>query len=135
MTNARELSNRLAELLQRERHALAAFLLALADFDRQRLWRDLGHASLFNFLRRDLGLSTGAAFYRKTAAELVQEFPEVVEPLEDGKLCLTTVVELGKVLTPRICPSSFRASSTCQSRRRRKLRSRSSRRLLRSEWW
>ncbi len=48
MTNARELSNRLAELLRQEHHAFADFLVALADFDRRRLWRDLGYVSLFS---------------------------------------------------------------------------------------
>jgi hypothetical protein len=112
--NARDLSNRLAELLRNERQALADFLVALADFDQQRLWRHLGHASLFNFLRRELGLSTGSAFYRKTAAEIVQKFPEVIQPLREGKLCLTTVVELSKVLTREnlreVLPRFFNAS-------------------------
>jgi hypothetical protein len=54
---------------------MADFLVALADFDRRRLWVELGYSSLFSFLHRELGLSKGAAFYRKTAAELVQRFP------------------------------------------------------------
>src|SRR6266568_5158364 len=99
MTNARELSNRLAELLHQEHHALAEFILALADFDRERRWLELGHASLFNFLHHELGLSKGAAYYRMTAARLVQRHPEIVEPLRDGRLCLTNVVELSKVRT------------------------------------
>jgi 5-methylcytosine-specific restriction endonuclease McrA len=97
--NARELSNRLAELLRKERQALAEFLVALADFDRERRWADLGHSSLFSYLHRDLGLSKGAAFYRMTAAQLIQRHREVVEPLRDGRLCLTSMVELSKVLT------------------------------------
>ena len=100
MTSARDLSARLAELLQRERAALAEFLVALADFDTKRLWVELGHASLFYFLHRELGLSCGAAFHRKTATGLIQRFPEIVDPLRDGRLCLTSVVELAKVLTP-----------------------------------
>lgn len=100
MNNARDLTLRLAELLSREQSALADFLLALADFDRRRAWLDLGYSSLFYFLHRELGLSKGAAHYRKTAAELVQRFPEVVEPLRDGRLCITSVVELAKVITP-----------------------------------
>ncbi len=72
---------------------MADFLIALADFDRRKLWRDLGHASLFTFLRRELGLSAGAAQYRKTAAELVQKLPEVEAALRDGRLCLSTVIE------------------------------------------
>jgi hypothetical protein len=100
MSTARELTARLAELLHREHAAMADFLVALADFDRKRLWLELGHSSLFYFLHRELGLSKGAAHYRKTAAELVQRFPEVVEPLRDGRLCITSVVHLAKVLTP-----------------------------------
>jgi 5-methylcytosine-specific restriction endonuclease McrA len=78
---------------------MADFLVALADFDRRRLWLQLGHASLFAFLHRELGLSAGAAYYRKTAAELIQRLPEVVEPLRDGRLCLTSICELAKVIT------------------------------------
>ena len=100
MTTARDQTNRLAELLRRERHAMSEFLLALSDFDRQRLWLELGHASLFSFLRRELCLSAGAAQYRKTAAELVQRHPEVEAALRAGELCLSSVIELAKVLTP-----------------------------------
>lgn len=114
MTTARDLSARLADLLRSERATLADFLIALADFDRRRLWLDLGHASLFYFLHRELGLSKGAAFYRKTAAELIHRFPDVVEPLRDGRLCLTSVVELSKVLTPEnradVLPRFFQLS-------------------------
>src|SRR6266542_1386748 len=99
MNTARALTARLADLLAREHGALADFLLALADFDRRRLWVELGHASLFSFLHRELGLSKGAAHYRKVAAGLVERFPQVVEPLREGRLCITSIVELAKVLT------------------------------------
>ncbi len=100
MNTARALTARLADLLAREHGALADFLLALADFDRRRLWVDLGYSGLFMFLHRELGLSKGAAYYRKVAAELIQRVPEIVEPLRDGRLCVTSIVELAKVLTP-----------------------------------
>jgi hypothetical protein len=99
MTNARELTSRLLDLLRREQGAMGDFLVALADFDRLRLWKELGHTSLFYFLHRELKLSAGAAFYRKTAAELIQRLPDVVEPLRDGRLCLTSICELAKVIT------------------------------------
>src|SRR5205823_12146709 len=38
--------------------AMADFLVALADFNRNRSWVDLDHSSLFNFPHRELGLST-----------------------------------------------------------------------------
>ncbi len=78
---------------------MADFLVALVDFDRRRGWEPLGHANLFAFLHVELRLSRSAAFYRKCAAGLLQGFPEVIEPLRDGRLCLSTIAELAKVLT------------------------------------
>jgi hypothetical protein len=100
MSTAREATIRLADLLRREHGALADFLVALAVFHRERRWVELGYSSLFSFLVRELGLSRGAAFYRNRAAELVEKFPEIVEPLRDGRLCLSSVAELSEVLTP-----------------------------------
>jgi HNH endonuclease len=98
--DTRLLVKRLGDLLAREHAALADFLVALAKFDRERRWVELGHPSLFSFLNRELGLSKGAASYRNAAASLIQRCPEVVAPLRSGKLCLSTVVELSRVLTP-----------------------------------
>ena len=47
-------------------------------------------------------VSKGAAQYRKSAAELVQRVPEVVETIRDGRVCLSVVVELARVLTPAL---------------------------------
>ena len=99
METARALTANLASLLRREHHALAEFLVALADFDRRRLWVELGHSSLFYFLHRELRLSKGAAQYRKVAAELIQAVPGVVEPLREGRLCLTSIIEAARVVT------------------------------------
>jgi hypothetical protein len=46
--NAREWSLRIADLLRRERASVVDVLLALAEFDRLALYRQLGHASLFD---------------------------------------------------------------------------------------
>jgi hypothetical protein len=98
-SETRALTARLADLLSRERGCLADFLVTLADFDRERRWRELGYASLFDFLHRELRLSRGATFYRKSAAELLQRFPEIVEPLRDGRLCFTSILEVAKGIT------------------------------------
>jgi hypothetical protein len=100
MTTAREETSRLVDLLRREHSAMGDFLVALAKFDRERYWESLGYRSLFEFLRRELRLSAGAAQYRKTAAELVQKYPEVEPALRAGDLCLSSVIEVAKVLTP-----------------------------------
>jgi hypothetical protein len=100
MDSARALSANLVSLLRREHDALAEFLVALAVFDERRLWAELGYASLFYYLHRELRLSKGAAQYRKVAAELIQKIPAVVEPLREGRLCLTSITEAAKVVTP-----------------------------------
>ena len=93
---------------------MADFLVALAGFDERRQWLKLGHTSLFTFLHRELGLSKGASHFRKVAAELIQRFPEVVEPLRQGHLCITSIVELAKVITlenrAEVLPRFFHAS-------------------------
>ena len=115
MTTAREDTSRLADLLRGEHHALAEFLIALAAFDRERRWVELGYPSLFDFLRRELKLSAGAAQYRKTAAQLIQEYPAVEAALRDGDLCLSSVIELAKVITsdnaPDVLPRFFGKSA------------------------
>jgi hypothetical protein len=78
---------------------MADFLVALADFDRKRGWEPLGHASFFAFLHFELGLSNSAAFYRMSAARLLQRIPELVQPMGSGQLCLSTTAELAKVIT------------------------------------
>src|SRR6266704_3062747 len=57
MNSALEETTRLARLLRKEQGALADFLLALATFDRERRWLELGHSSLFYFLHREVGLA------------------------------------------------------------------------------
>lgn len=79
---------------------MSDFLLALARFDEGKLWRELGHTSLFIYLRRELGLSAGAAQHRKTAVELIHRLPAVEAALRQGRLCLSSVCELAKVVTP-----------------------------------
>jgi hypothetical protein len=112
-------SRRLAELLRREHGCLADFLVALAAFDREGAFRSLGYANLFDYLHRELGLSRGSAHYRKVAARLIGRFPEIEQPLRDGRICITGVVALAKVMTdgnraevlPRFFHRSCRSST------------------------
>jgi hypothetical protein len=99
LLEARSFHARLIDLLRVEFDSLGAFLEALAEFDRRMLFRDLGHANLFEYLHKGLKLSRGAAHYRRAAAWLVERFPEVLEPIRDGRLCFTTVAVLASVVT------------------------------------
>jgi hypothetical protein len=114
-TTARAHSARLAGLLRAEQASLADFLLALAAFDRARGWLELGYVTLHAYLVRELGLSNGAAHQRRVAAELLQRLPEVAAPLRDGRLCLSTVFEVAKVVTPEnqaeVLPRFFHRSA------------------------
>jgi 5-methylcytosine-specific restriction endonuclease McrA len=114
LSEARQASRHLAELLRREDSSRADFLVALAAFDEAEAYRRLGHASLFDYLHRELLLPRSSAHYRKVAARLLRRFPEMVEPLRDGRLCLSTVVEVDRVLTEenrdRVLPLFFRLS-------------------------
>ncbi len=97
--NARVWSLRIAELTRRESCSLVDLLLALAEFDRLAVYRQLGFANLFDFLHREIGLSRGSAYYRQVASRLVGRFPELAEPLRDGRLCMSNVPQLAKVMT------------------------------------
>jgi hypothetical protein len=99
METARALADNLSILLRREHEAMADFLVALADFDRIRGWAELRYGSLFQFLNRHLRLSLGAAQYRKVAAQVIQSVPAVVDPLRDGRLCFTSIIEVAKVVS------------------------------------
>ena len=110
---------------QRAHAARRLYAIALAEFDRERLWVKLGHASLYAFLQRELGLSNASAFYRKVAARLIQRSPGVAEPLRDGRLCIAGVAQLARVVTRRIVRRCSHNSSPCPSGRRERWRWRS----------
>jgi hypothetical protein len=99
MTPAHELTNRMRSLLRCELGAMADFLAALAEVIEKKLWRELGYASPFYFVRAEFELSAGAAYNRIVAAQLMLSFAEVEPALRSGKLNLSTVTVLAKVLT------------------------------------
>jgi hypothetical protein len=92
------LTRRLVEIRKQERRLLVEFLRYLAELDRRRTVVAQGFPSLFAFCTDFLGLSKASAFRRTTAARLLARFPLVGECLADGRLNLTTLVELRDVL-------------------------------------
>jgi 5-methylcytosine-specific restriction endonuclease McrA len=114
MTTAREQTNELASMLQRERGGLVDFLIAFSDFHAKQRWRELEYASAFAYLRGELKLSEGAAYNRIVAAELIHGVPEVAAALLSGALCFSTVTQVAKVVTPEnkveLLPRFFRLS-------------------------
>src|SRR5215471_11949241 len=88
--SAHDLVTQLRQSLGRERHALADFILALAELDRRRLYVALGYSSAWQFCCRALGLSETATHYRLLAARQVQKQPALADQIREGRLCITT---------------------------------------------
>jgi uncharacterized low-complexity protein len=99
LLEARQILHHHLNLVRTERSCLADLLLSVGDFEHRGLHRVLGHAGIFDYLHRDLGMSRGMAHYRMVASRLLRRFPEVEKPVRDGRLCLTTIVEVARVMT------------------------------------
>src|SRR5262245_55942002 len=89
---------RLYELRKRERHLQIELLTYLAELERRDAFLQLGVSSMFAYLTDHLGYTRSAAFRRHTAAGLLARFPCLADYLADGRLNLTTLVELRHVL-------------------------------------
>src|SRR6185436_17673191 len=92
------LVGRLVEIRKHERSLLVELLRYLAELDRRKTALAQGFPSLFVFCTEFLGLTKASAFRRTTAARLLARFPLVADYLADGRLNLTTLVELREVL-------------------------------------
>src|SRR4051794_31936830 len=92
------LVGRLLQIRKQERNLLVELLRCLVELDRRRTVLALGFPSLFSFCTDHLGFTKAAAFRRTTAARLLARFPLVGDYLIDGRLNLTTLVELRDVL-------------------------------------
>ena len=92
------LTDRLYQLRTQERALLVELLWHIAEVDRRRLYLEMAFPSLFAFATGFLGYTKAAAFRRTTAARLLARFPIVADHLADGRLNLTTLVELRDVL-------------------------------------
>jgi len=101
--SALEWTARFQQLVGRERQIVVELVLALADFDRQRGYIELGYSSLWDYVSRALGQSETMTHYRVRAARFVQRFPQAVEPLRAGRLCITTLATLAPVVTEANC--------------------------------
>jgi hypothetical protein len=93
------LTRRLGELAHGERNAQVEFLLHLDEFDRRRAYADAGYRSLWDYCLSALHLREGAAGRRIGAMRVLRRFPALEPALRDGRLCASTAVLLGQVMT------------------------------------
>jgi hypothetical protein len=92
------LTGRLLQVHKEERRLRVECLGCLAELDRRKAVLSLGYGSLFSFCTEFLRMTKASAFRRTTAARLLARFLVVADYLADGRLNLTTLVELRDVL-------------------------------------
>ena len=85
---------------EHERSATADFVACLGEFDRRRLFLELGFSSIYAYCATRLHLTEGAAYRRIEAARASVRFPAVFDMLRDGRLSLATAALIGPKLTP-----------------------------------
>lgn len=90
-----EVSRRAAQ----ERHATAALIRSLIEFDRRRLYLAEGFASLYAYCTRALHYSEQAAFNRIEVARAAARWPQLLACIENGSLHLAGARLLAPHLT------------------------------------
>ena len=93
------LDRELVEGVAEEWVGLVAFLLRLDALDQERGWERAGFKSLWEYCLGRLRLRESASGRRIAAMKLLRRFPGLEAPLADGRLCLSTVTILGRILT------------------------------------
>ena len=86
-------------LVARDRATTASLIAHLAEIDRRKLYLPAGFASMFEYCVEELGMSEDQACNRIEVARRAREFPVLLAAIEDGRLKLTAVRELGPKLT------------------------------------
>jgi hypothetical protein len=109
----------LKTLLTQDRTTTARIVAYLAEIDARKLFVPAGYPSMYEFCVGELGMSEDAACNRLEVARKCREFPQLLEALNDGRLSLTAVRELGPHLTLANVASMVRQASRL---RRRELR-------------
>lgn len=88
-------------LVKEERRITRELLDHIGEVARRRLYADLGFASVFDWLVKDLGYSESAAYRRMQAARILQAVPEVAGKIESGKLALTVLSKVQTLIRTR----------------------------------
>src|SRR5215471_683507 len=98
-----ELEQELAHELSGERAHTLPTILLIADMERGQTFVEAGFSTIWDYLRRVHRQSDTMIHYRVTCARAVNRFPQVIELLRDGRLCMTTLAELMKIMNESNC--------------------------------
>ncbi len=94
-----ELQERILVLRDRERAITVKFLNHLGEFDKRRLYLDLGYSSLFDYCVRKLGYSESSAFRRVECARALREFPQLGPMILNGEVNLCSLATAARKLS------------------------------------
>ena len=101
--NPLELEAQLAHELTDERGHTIETIFLIAEIVRRETFVELGYGSIWDYLRRVHRQSDTMIHYRLRCAQAVNRFPQVIEPLCSGSLCMTTLAKLMEVLNESNC--------------------------------
>src|SRR5215831_12708450 len=101
--SALELEQELAHELTIERGYTIKTIFLVAEMIRRETFVELGYSSIWDYLRRVHKQSDTMIHYRTKCAEAVSRFPQVVEPLRTGRLCMTTLAKLMEIMNESNC--------------------------------
>ena len=86
--------NYFQNLTQHERQLTQSIIEHIAEVDRRKLFLKMAHASLFDYLTKEMGYSAGAAQRRIDAARLIRSQPQVSEQIAKGSLNLSQISKM-----------------------------------------
>lgn len=91
-------------LVNCERHATAALIRSLAEFDTRRLFLAQGYSSLFAYCTQVLHLGEHATLSRIEVARAARRLPVIFDQLESGEVTLTNI----RLLAPHLTSENHR---------------------------
>jgi ribosomal protein L12E/L44/L45/RPP1/RPP2 len=93
-----ELHERLKNKSGEERKLTHHILQLISEVDQRKLYLRMAYSSLFDYLTKELGYSAGSAQRRIDSARLLRQVPNLGNKIEDGRLNLSQVSQVQKVL-------------------------------------
>jgi 5-methylcytosine-specific restriction endonuclease McrA len=93
-----ELLSRTKQLAADERRTTLALIEHLEEIQRRMLFAEIGYASLWEYVTKELGLSEGSAQRRIAAMRLIRKAPEAREAIKSGELSLSNASKVESFL-------------------------------------
>ncbi len=93
-----ELTNRIDILRGKEWELTLKFLIHLGEFDKRKLYLELGYPSLFEYCTKKLGYSEGSAYRRIESARTLKGHPELANSFINGKVSICSIASAAKAI-------------------------------------